>query len=333
MMKALQITDNPKEKIKIVEVPIPKPEAGEVLVKLTAAALNRRDQWIREDKYPNIKPHTTLGSDGCGVVEQVGSEVDNHWIGKKVVINPNIDWGENPKFQARHYQILGMPMHGTFAEYIVVKNHRLHPKPEHLTDEQASALPLGGLTAYRAIFNHGEFKEGENVLISGIGGGVATLALQFALAAKAKVYVTSGNQEKINKALQAGAVDGANYKDSNWNKDLLDKSKGFDLVIDSAGGKGFSDFIRMMKPAGRIITYGATQGLPTTLDLYRIFYYQIKIQGTTMGNDQEFTDMITFVNQHKIIPFVDSIRPFEEIVSAFDDMKASKQFGKIVVKM
>ena len=330
-MLALQITEEAKEKLKIIELPVPTIGAGEALVKLTASALNRRDQWIREGKYPNIKPNTTLGSDGCGTVEKVGSEADAHWIGKKVIINPNIGWGENPLFQSPHYQILGMPTQGTFAEYIAVKIDRLHLKPEHLTDEQASAIPLGGLTAYRAVFTMGGLQAGENVLISGVGGGVATLAFQFALASKANVYVTSGNKEKIDKAIQEGALGGANYKDANWNKDLHEKIKGLNLVVDSAGGKGFSDFIRMMKPAGRIVFYGATQGLPTTLDLYRMFYYQIKIQGITMGNDEEFAQMVQFINTHKIVPFIDSVRPFADIISAFDDIKSGKQFGKIII--
>jgi NADPH:quinone reductase-like Zn-dependent oxidoreductase len=331
-MKALQITDDQKEKLRIVEIPVPNLSEGEVLIRLTAAALNHRDQWIREDKYPNIKPNTTLGSDGCGIVEKVSNEADNHWLGKSVVINPNISWGENPLFQSPHYQILGMPTHGTFAEYIVTKTDRLHPKPEHLTDEQAATLPLGGLTAYRSIFTHGCLQTGENVLISGVGGGVATLALQFALAKKANVYVTSGSKEKIEKAIEAGAIAGVNYKEANWNKELHEKIKGLNLVVDSGGGKGFSDFVRMMKPAGRIVFYGATQGLPVTLDLYRMFYYQIKIQGVTMGNDEEFTQMMKLVSNHKIVPFVDSIRPFEEIISAFDAIKAGKQFGKLVIK-
>ncbi len=331
-MKALQITDDPKEKLKIVEIPTPSLSEGEALIRLTTAALNHRDQWIREDKYPNIKPNTTLGSDGCGVVEKVSNEADQHWLGKTVIINPNIGWGENPRFQSPHYQILGMPTHGTFAEYIVTKTDRLHIKPEHLTDEQAATLPLGGLTAYRAVFTFGNAQTGDNVLISGVGGGVATLALQFALSKKANVYVTSGSKEKIEKAVAAGAMAGANYKEANWNKELHEKIKGLNLVVDSGGGKGFSDFIRMMKPAGKIVFYGATQGLPVTLDLYRMFYYQITIQGITMGNDEEFAQMIQLVNEQKIVPFVDSVRPFADIISAFDEMKAGKQFGKLVIK-
>lgn len=330
-MKALQITEDAKEKLKLIEMNVPSIEEGEALVKLTAAALNHRDQWIREDKYPNIKPNTTLGSDGCGIVEKVGSKADEHWIGKKVIINPNIGWGDHQIFQSPHYQILGMPTHGTFAEYVAVKIDRLHEKPAHLTDEQASAIPLGGLTAYRAVFTMGELKAGENVLISGVGGGVATLAFQFSLAAKANVFVTSGSKEKIEKAVKEGAVAGVNYKETNWNKEMHEKAKGLHLVIDSGGGKGFSDFVRMMKPAGRIIFYGATQGLPTTLDLYRMFYYQIKIQGITMGNDAEFAQMVRFVSEHRIVPFIDSVRPFDEIIAAFDDIKSGKQFGKIVL--
>lgn len=332
-MKALQITDNPKERLKMVEMPMPSLSAGEVLVRLTAVALNHRDQWMREDKYPNIKPNTTLGSDGCGIVEKVNNEADAHWLKRTVIINPNIEWGENEISQSPHYQILGMPTNGTFAEYVVVKAHRLHVKPTHLTDEQAAALPLGGLTAYRAVFTFGGLQAGENVLISGVGGGVAMLAFQFALATKANVYVTSGSQEKITKAVQSGAIAGANYKETNWSKELHEKIKGLNLVVDSGGGKGFSDFIRMMKQAGRIVFYGATQGLPTTLDLYRIFFYQLRIQGSTMGNDQEFNQMIDFVSKHRIVPLIDSVRTFADIISAFDDMKAGKQFGKLVISM
>lgn len=331
-MKALQITEDAKEKLKIVELPTPQIGEGEALIKLTAAAINRRDQWIREDKYPNIKPNTTLGSDGCGTVEQVGSDADKDWIGKKVIINPNIAWGDNPLFQSPHYQILGMPTHGTFAEYVAVKTDRLHLKPDYLTDEQAAALPLGGLTAFRAVFSAGGLQANDNVLISGVGGGVATLAFQFALAAKAKVYVTSGSNDKIEKAVKEGAIAGVNYKETNWNKDLHEKVKGFHLVVDSGGGKGFSDFVRMMKPAGRIVFYGATQGLPTTLDLYRMFYYQLRIQGITMGNDEEFTQMIKFVNEHRIVPFIEAVHPFEDIIAAFDEIKSGKQFGKIAIR-
>ncbi len=330
-MRALLLVDEPSDKIKLTDVPKPEPSEGEVLVRLKAAALNRRDQWIREGKYPGIKFNTILGSDGAGIVESVGSDVDTGLIGKEVVLNPNINWGENPEVQSADYHIVGMPTNGTFAEYVTVSAHQVFEKPKHLSWTDAAALPLGGLTAYRATFHHGEVTEGKSVLISGVGGGVAQFAFLFALAAKANVYVTSGNDEKIDTCLKLGAKGGFNYKSEGWQKDSLKITGGFDVVIDSAGGDQINEFIKMMKPSGRIVFYGATNGTPQNLDMFRMFWNQITLQGSTMGNDQEFEDMIAFVKEHQIQPIVDSSRPFSEIATAFDDMKEGKQFGKLVV--
>jgi NADPH:quinone reductase-like Zn-dependent oxidoreductase len=332
-MRALQLTDHSEQRIQLLDVPKPEPTNGQVLIRLQAAALNHRDQWIREGKYPNIRPFCTLGSDGCGVVEAVANPSDAHWIGKTVIINPNQNWGENPAVQGKDYRILGNPADGTFAEYIVVPTDRLHEKPAYLSTEQAAALPLGGLTAYRAICKYGGVKKDDNVLVTGIGGGVAQFAMQFALAAGANVWVSSGNEEKLQRAIALGAKGGVNYHSEDWDKQLITQTGGLNLVIDSGGGTGFSRFIRLMRPAGKIVFYGATAGLPTTLDLHRIFFYQITIQGSTMGNDQEFAEMLQFCEQHRIAPIIDSVRPLDEIITAFDEMKIGKQFGKLVISM
>ncbi|MCS7019288.1 MAG: zinc-binding dehydrogenase [Cytophagales bacterium] len=332
-MKALQLTDHPEQRIQLLDVPKPVARRGEALIRMQAAALNHRDEWIRQGKYPHIRPFCTLGSDGCGVVEAVGDNVDAAWIGKTVIINPNQNWGSNPAVQGKDYRILGNPTDGTFAEYIAVPIDRLHEKPAYLTVEQAAALPLGGLTAYRATCKHGAVKKNDRVLITGIGGGVAQLAMQFALAAGAQVWVSSGEEEKLQRAIALGAQGGVNYKNDNWDKLLMEQTGGLHLVIDSAGGVGFSRFIRLMQPAGKIVFYGATAGLPTTLDLHRIFFYQITIQGSTMGNDAEFAEMLQFCEKHRIAPIIDSVRPLDEIISAFDDMKSGKQFGKLVISI
>lgn len=327
-MKALQITA--EHTIEIREVNQPTLGINQVLVKTSAVALNRRDQWIREGMYPNIKFGTILGSDACGEVVKVGENSIENWLGKKVVINPNVNWGDNLAVQSAEYSVLGMPIDGTFAEYIVVNVDRLAEKSNHLSDEQAAALPLGGLTAYRAIMNHGQLKQSDTVLISGFGGGVAQFACQFGIAVEADVYVTSGNQEKIDQAKAIGAKGGFNYKEENWAKDALETSGGFDVVIDSAGGDQINTFIKMMRPSGRIVFYGATNGMPTKIDVFRMFWNQITLQGSTMGNDQEFIDMIQFVEQHKLLPIIDSVRNFGEIIDAFDQMQSGNRSGKLV---
>ncbi len=327
-MKALILTSPGVTELK--EVPLPELSHGKALVKMWAASMNRRDEWIKEGKYPGIKYGISLGSDGSGVVEKVFDEADHHWVGQEVVINPNIGWGPDPEIQAKGYTILGMPVDGTFAEYVCVPVDRLQRKPLHLNFLQAATLPLGGLTAYRALFKKGNLKAGQNVLISGFGGGVAQFAFSFAQAAGANVYVTSGSDQKIEKALKMGAKGAYNYKKETTYADLWKTKGGFDLVIDSAGGDQLNNFIKMLKPLGKIVFYGATNGLPAKIDLYRMFWNQHSLVGTTMGNDQEFAEMLNFVERYQLKPVIDSIRPFSKIIQSFSDIILPDKVGKIV---
>lgn len=330
-MRALSIAS--KGVIKLIQAPVPKVEPGNVLVKVSAAALNKRDQFIRENKYPNIKYGSILGADAVGEIAEVGEGVNKKNLGRKVIINPNINWGDNEAVQSRDYAILGMPSDGTFAEFVQVGFDRVHDIPKHLKDEEAASLPLGGLTAFRACFKQGDIKKGDNVLISGFGGGVAQFAFQFALAVGANVYVTSSSESKIKKAVDMGAVAGFNYREADWHKNLWQTKGGFDVVIDSAGGDQINTFVKLMRPAGRIVFYGATNGLPSSLDLYRMFWNQITLQGSTMGSDSEFKKMLAFVNKHKIVPVVESVFEFENIIKAFDEIASSSKVGKIVIKL
>ncbi len=330
-MKALVLTGPGQITWQEIEKPVLVP--GKALVRIKAISLNRRDEWIKEGKYPNIRYGGTLGSDGSGVVESVGEEKDSEWVGKEVVINPNIDWGPDPDVQSKKFSILGMPVNGTFAEYCLVDVDRVQPKPFHLDLLQAAALPLGGLTAFRAMFRKGGLTAGQNVLISGFGGGVAQFAFLFARAAGANVYVTSGSDEKIARAIKMGAKGAYNYKKETNYSELWKTKGGFDLVIDSAGGDQINNFIKVLKPNGKIVFYGATNGLPAKLDLYRMFWNQLSLQGTTMGSDYEFNEMLKFVSKHQIRPMVDSIRPFSKLAESFADITLPNKVGKIVFQV
>lgn len=329
-MKAL-ILNKPGE-IKKVEKETPKPGKDEVLVKISAVALNHRDQFIREGKYPGIREGAILGADACGTVFELGEGVDAKWKNLSIVINPNINWGDNPLVQSAKYHILGTPSDGVFAEYVCIPADRIALKPDFLKETEAAALPLAGMTAFRAIFHHGKLKENEKVLISGVGGGVAQFAFQFALATKAQVYVSSGDTTKRDAARKYGALEAFNYRDAEWTKQAKSTAGGFDLVIDSAGGGALNDLIKLMNPAGRIVFYGATLGKPANLDVHRMFWNQITLQGSTMANDEEFKQMLDFVNKHQIKPIIDSVTPFDDIIKAFEKMKEGKQFGKLVVQ-
>jgi len=314
------------------EVPKPTLGPGEALVKIKAAALNRRDYWITIGKYAGIKYPTILGSDGAGIVAEVSSNADNHWIGQEVIINPGYGWGDDPNFQSDNFKILGLPDDGTFAEYIKVQSQHLHVKPAHLTWEQAAALPLGGLTTYRALFVKAKAKKGDKVLITGVGSGTGTIALQFAIAAGCQTYVTSGSDEKIEAAKKLGAAGGANYKSADWAEELERLAGGFDVIIDSALGEGFAKLPDICNPGGRIVIFGATAGNIPQLNGRKIFWRQLQIIGTMMGNPDDFKAMLDFVNEHKIVPVIDEVLPLADADKAVKKMEHSSQFGKIVLQ-
>jgi len=330
-LRLLEKDTSHTDRIQLQDIKTPEPKENEVLIQMQTAALNRRDQWIREGLYPGIRP-ATLGADGCGIVVKTGANAKK-WESKTVIINPINNWGDDERHQSVDYHILGMPTDGTFAEFLCVNQDRLVEKPKSLSLEEAAALPLAGLTAFRSAFYHGGIQKGSKVLISGAGGGVAQFAFQFAVAVGAEVFVTSGDDEKLETLEEMGAAGTVNYKDTDWNKQLKDKAGSFDCAIDSAGGETFAEIIKLLGRSGRIIFYGATLGLPQKIDLYRMFFNQIRIQGSTMGSDKEFIEMVNFVEKHKIKPIIGSVTPFSDIISAFDTMKDGEGFGKLVVSM
>ena len=317
--------------LKIVEKEVPTLKVGKALIKIRAAALNRRDVWIQEGKYPNITAGSTIGSDGAGVVVAVGAKEHNSWLDRPVLLNPNIDWGPDPRVQSSDYTILGMPVDGTLADYVVADVDRLHSPPKHLSLVQASSLPLAGLTAYRALFRYADVSEKTNVFISGFGGGVAQFAGLFALATGANVYISSSQSEVRDRALKLGAKAAVDYREKDYLDKLLSIAGGMDLVIDSAGGDQFNDFIKILRPAGRIVFYGATNGLPQKINLHQLFWKQGTIQGTSMGNDEEFVEMLRFVEDHQIEPIIGSTVPFEKIYESLEQMASGALVGKSVL--
>lgn len=329
-MKALVLQQH---SFQIEEVATPTLTEQQVLVKIRYAALNHRDQWIREGQYAKIQLPAILGSDGCGEVVEVFNDENKKWLGKEVIINPNINWGNSTKYQAKDYQILGMPSQGTLAEYVAVNVDRLYLKPSYLTNEQAAAFPLGGMTAYNALFNKGEVEKDKNVLISGVGGGVAQFAFLYAVAVGANTYVTSSKESVINTCKNLGAKGAANYKEKDAIKNLAKSIGGVDIVVDSACGDGMNELISTLKPNGKFVFYGATRGLPKELNMRQIFWNHLQILGSTMGSGDDFIKMLDLCNNYQIKPILDKTFEFTDAVAAFDRMKNSEQFGKIIVKL
>lgn len=326
------IIDSENHQIKIREISAPELSADHVLIQLKAAGLNHRDLWIQKGSYKNIHYPCQLGSDGAGIVVSTGVEVNNHWLDKPVLINPSLNWGPRRQGQGKNFEILGMPSKGTFAEFISVPVENVYPLPGHLSFVQAAALPLGGLTAYRALFYRGQARKGQSVLITGIGGGVATLLMQFAVAAGLRVYVTSSSDSKIETALSMKATAGANYTIPTWKETILEaEPEGFDLIIDSAAGNSFPVLLELIKTGGTIVNFGGTDGKIPGLIPQRLFWKQANILGTTMGSAEDFSQMLDFVSENRIIPVIDKQFKFEQIESAFNYLADQTQFGKIVI--
>ncbi|SNT18052.1 NADPH:quinone reductase [Ekhidna lutea] len=330
-MKAA-IVNQTNYSLEIKEIPIPTITEGCVLVKLKAASLNHHELWSLQERSLGNQETIILGSDGAGVIHKLGESASQFSVGDEVVINPSINWGPNPRVQGETYEILGHPTSGTFAEYISVPEKYISLKPALLTFEEASALPLAGLTAYRALFTRGEYQQGNKVLITGIGGGAALFALNFALASGAEVFVTSSDDRKIAKAIDLGAKGGVNYKDKNWSQQLRSEAGGFDVIIDSAAGDGFADLTQLANPGGRIVLFGRTAGKITALNPATIFWKQLSIHGTSMGNDEEFARMIRLVSDKKIAPVIDSEFDLTQINDGFSRMAIGNHFGKIIIK-
>jgi len=318
------------QRLQIEEIAVPQIGESEVLVRVAAAALNRRDVFITQRLYPNIRLPVTLGSDGAGVVAATGSVLAGVSAGDEVVIDPMLDWGSDPRvWDAATSTVLGMPRDGTFAQYVAVPAENVYPKPSHLSMEEAAALPLAGVTAYRALFTRGGIERGQTVLITGVGGGVQSFVLLFAKQAGARAIVTSSSDEKLRKAEALGADLAVNYKtDPNWHKTL--RSHGpIDLVVDSSGGETLAKAMDAVRPGGRIVVYGGTAG-DATVKLFPLFWKHLTIAGTSMGSPQDFVAMLAlFANGLR--PTIDGVFPMQEVVAAAQHMDESGQFGKIVL--
>ncbi|KAF8163758.1 hypothetical protein B0H34DRAFT_837831 [Crassisporium funariophilum] len=322
------------------ERPISIPKPGEVVIKIGAVGFNHKDVWIRMGQYPGIAIGAVFGGDGAGTVVASGTPNDT-LLNKRVFLTPTRGWEKDPHGPEARFGILGggvFPPIGTFADYIVVERDQVIPTPEHLDDVHAAAWPVGGVTAWRAVSVNAQVQQGQNVLITGIGGGVALIAMQLCLAKGANVYVTSGSPEKIQKAIELGAKGGASYKDKNWPSQigvLLKKnhSQMLDVMIDSGGGDIMGQAGKLLKQGGRVVCYGMTASPEITFTMRQVLANQ-QLLGSTMGSHQDLKDATDFIAKHRIVPIVSHVLDgLESAEQGFDLLKRGEQFGKVVIKL
>jgi NADPH:quinone reductase-like Zn-dependent oxidoreductase len=322
------------EKLSYEDAPDPKPGPGETVVRLHAAALNRRDVFVTRGQYPGAKPEALpviLGSDGSGEVVARGDGAGGPDEGTEVVINPALYWGEDPQKPGKEYRILGLPDDGTFAQLVKVPSENVFPKPSHLSHEEAAAIPLGALTAYRALVTRGGVEKGETVVVPGIGSGVATFVVQIAAALGARVFVTSGDDEKIEKAKELGAEGGVNYNSEDWSRELKSMTGSVDLSVDHVGGEAFDAMVSLARPGSRIVTFGATAGPKVTVVMPRIFLKHLTILGTAMGTNEEFGAMLDLFAEHGLRPTINETFPLQETAAAMEYLEEGSGIGKIVL--
>ena len=318
-------------KLEMVDMPVAGP--GEMLIKVLRAAFNRRDVFISQGLYPGIVLPAIVGSDGCGVVVAHGPGAHGPAVGATVVIDPMLGWGDDPAIWHPDSNLLGMPHFGTFAEYVAAPAANVYPKPSQLSEEEAAAIPLAGLTAYRAVFTRGRCTKDDVVLIPGAGGGVQTFALQFAKSTGARVIVTSSSEEKLAAALALGADVAINYKTSeNWSKEARAAAGGGGptLVIDSVGGETFAKSLDIARPGARIVTYGGTTG-DAKIRMFSVFWKHLDILGTSMGSPDDFRGMLDLFGKHPIAPAIDEVVAFADVPAAAQKILDGGQFGKVIV--
>jgi NADPH:quinone reductase-like Zn-dependent oxidoreductase len=320
-------------RVGVSKMPVPVPNAGEALVRVTHAALNRRDTLIAEGQYLADMPRSIMGSDGTGIlVEAKGTTTCS--VGEHVVINPVLHWGESERIPNRAtIRTLGVPDNGTIAEYISIACENIRLAPAHLTPAEAAALPLAGLTAYRALFTRGELQPNETVVLPGIGGGVSLIALQLAAAFGARVFVTSRTQENLDVAMQHGASGGVLTTQEGWSKSLKAMTGGPDLIVDSIGGEQFTSMMQIAREGGRIITLGAVTGNVPDFPIPITFYKQLDIRGTSVGSPREFDDLLSFVAKHNIHPVISQTFPLAQADQALDFLIGQRPAGKVIIEM
>jgi NADPH:quinone reductase-like Zn-dependent oxidoreductase len=338
-MKAIRIHEHGGlDKLRYEEAPEPVIKRDEVLIRVKACALNYLDIWVRRGIPGLSLPHIP-GCDVAGVIEKVGADVQNAVRGDRVVINPGVSCGLCEYCQAGEdslcttFHIIGEHVNGGYAEFAKAPARNLMPIPADFSFEEAAAVPLAFLTAWRALVTRAAIRPGQDVLILGASGGVGSACVQIAKLAGARVFATASTDEKLEKLKELGADVLINYAQQDFSKEIwqITQKRGVDIVIDSIGEATWQKSMRSLAKNGRLITFGATSGPTPPTDIRILFWKQLQIIGTTMGTRKEFADVMKLVWQRKLTPVIDRVFPLQEAAKAQEMMENREQFGKLLV--
>ncbi len=333
---------NSPDVLKLVQAADPKPGINEVLVELKAAALNHLDIWVRNG-LPGVKLDLPRipGSDGAGVVAEVGAGVTNVKPGDRVILSPGMGCGTCKKCTANWdslcdaYHLLGLQINGTYCEKIVVAARRVIKVSEKLTFEEWAASPLAFLTAWHMLHTQGGIQGSDRVLVHAAGSGIGQAAIQIARLAGAEVITTVGSDEKAVMAKALGAQTVINYKQGGFGQAVLDATggKGVDLLFEHIGPETWTENLKCLAKGGRLITCGATSGPKVETDLRFLYMRQFTIKGAYMGSHAELLKVVHLLEKGKVKPVIDSVFPLERAREAQEHMESRNIFGKIVLKI
>ncbi|MCW2654216.1 MAG: zinc-binding alcohol dehydrogenase/oxidoreductase [Mycobacterium sp.] len=306
------------------EFPDPPARPGWVTVALRASALNWHDVLVRQGRYGSPLPHI-IGADGAGVRTDTGEEV---------VVLPSLNWGDRDDAPSSRWEILGDHTPGTYAELVSVPADCLAAKPAGLSWAEAAALPLVGVTTYRALFVRGRLRSGESMLVVGAGGGIATMAVALAVAAGVGITVTSSSPDTIERAVSAGALGGVLHNETGWlerAREMSPDNAGFDLVLDPVGR--WSESVRALRPGGRLVVLGANAAETAKMDIRSFYFGQFDLLGTTMGSSRDFAGLLKMIDRCSVrAPVIDSEFPLDRAAEAHEHLQCARTFGKCVLK-
>jgi len=318
-MKAIRIhEDGGPEVLRYEDAPDPEPGPGEVLVRLRAGSLNHLDLWIRKG-LPSVPKPRILGADGAGIREETG---------ERVVINPGIEHGDK-------ITVIGEHMDGTHAELVAVPESNVYPLPDEISFEQAAAFPLVFETAYRLLVTKAQLRDGEWVLLWGIGSGVATAGLAIAKALGARALVTSSSDEKLERARGLGADATVNHASGDVGAAVKEATggKGVEVVLEHVGEATWQTSLQAARAGGRIAVCGATSGPNPPAALHRIWWKQLTVYGSTMGTRADFEAVYEMVTSARVVPVIDHVFSLAEAAAAHERLEAGEQLGKIVLRI
>lgn len=329
------------EKLELADVAEPQAGAGEVVIRVHAAAMNHLDLWVRRG-MPGIDiplPHIG-GSDIAGEVAETGAGVSGVRVGARVVVNPGL-WDGTCEWCVRgehslciNYRIIGEHTDGGFAEYVSVPAANLIEIPEEFAYEEAAAVPLVFLTAWRALVTQARLRAGETVLVLGASGGAASAGIQVAKLAGAYVYAVTSSDEKAAQALGLGADEIIDRTKEDFARAVFQRTnrRGVDVVLENTGQQTWEGSLRALARGGRLVTYGGTTGPNGKTNIPLLFWKQIQLIGSTMGTADEFATVMRLVWRRRLRPVVDRVLPLDEIRAAHEALEAGEQFGKIILK-